>query len=813
MFTRLSAIITISIAVVVNADSFDERYLEKIDPSLHSLVVQNYAHSTNALELSAQQTLPDKDVDEEWFRVTICTKKPEELILKGFRINSVLPNFVTAHVKAKHLLPLALLDTVSYIDADQTSYPCNDIAAAWAGADSVKRGLLNNTKYQGAGVLVCIIDSGIDWTHKDFRNPVDPSQSRILYIWDQTDEGNGGGSPQDHDPDNFTGLDYGVEYTIADIEDELDGSPRAYVRERDTNGHGTHVAGTVAGNGAALSSRKYAGMAPKADIVVVKAGNGSYDDTFLIDAMTYARQISLVLERPIVVNMSLGGHMHAHDGTTYVDQAVDDFVGEGRVLVAAAGNEGDNAIHISGSVAKGDVSTIAFNVAPYDPESGKKNDVWAFDLWFDTDGEVSATVISPSKKQVTINADSYMEKETQDGFIVLNNSSDFFNGDREVIVQISDKHEYYPPSSGDWFLHITNHSAATMTYHGWLYYDTNTTMRVTLREGDTDYTIGSPGTATEAITVGSYVGRWHWSNDTEETLWGGNADSSDDISPFSSLGPRRDRIQKPDITASGQWVGSSTSQDSNPSDLFVLPGGKHHLSPGTSMASPVVAGAVALLLEANPSLTARQVKTLIQNNADTDGYTGSVPNVTWGYGRLNIVQTMQEPLALKPEVNHEILSYDGWGNNYVPDVTPEYRAVRFTPTVTGPVVGALFHVGYISIVNVDNNPAVGNSMRFQIWTNGTTGLPRIRLGSTVLLDQAHILPNSWNAVDLSGCNVTVNKGTEYHLVAYQFGSGRIWPLFAEDESLDNRSSYNRKDGKGWKPCDYDYRMRPIIVGK
>ena len=122
-------------------------------------------------------------------------------------------------------------------------------------------------------IILCIIDTGIDWEHKDFRDPVDDSQSRILYIWDQTLIPQGGELSPAED-----GLGYGVEYTQAQIENEIDGTPTGFVREQDTHGHGTHVTGTAAGNGASFTNLKYAGLAPQADIIVVKAGNGSFSE-------------------------------------------------------------------------------------------------------------------------------------------------------------------------------------------------------------------------------------------------------------------------------------------------------------------------------------------------------------------------------------------------------------------------------------------------------------------------------------------------------------------------------------------------------
>lgn len=163
-----------------------------------------------------------------------------------------------------------------------------------------------------------MFDTGIDWDHPDFRNPTDQTKSRILRIWDQTITPiTGEVSP--------SGFAYGVEYTQSHLNDELDGTPTNYVREKDLNGHGTHVAGTAAGNGAALTSLKYMGVAPNADIVMVKGGNSSFSTNNIIDALTYFKNVANALGKPIVINMSIGGQDGAHDGSNPEEIAVDNF--------------------------------------------------------------------------------------------------------------------------------------------------------------------------------------------------------------------------------------------------------------------------------------------------------------------------------------------------------------------------------------------------------------------------------------------------------------------------------------------------------
>ncbi|MFO7891462.1 MAG: S8 family serine peptidase [bacterium] len=659
---------------------------------------------------------------------------------------------------------------------------------------------MNNTEYKGSGVILCIIDTGIDWKHKDFRAPSDTTQSRILYIWDQTLSVEGiETTPEDRDGINYSGLNYGVEYSNIQIENEIDGSPAGFVRESDTNGHGTHVAGTAGGNGSSLTTGKYQGMASEADILIVKSGNGSFPTSNLIDALAYAQQVAAEQGKAIVVNMSLGGHANAHDGTRSLDTAVDDFAGTGRATVISAGNEGDNAIHITGSVGTGSSVDISFSVPVYTPNTDADNDYFGFDFWFDTNGDVTAQVTSPNSYTATQSAGTASTTETNDGSIYLYNYININNSDREIYSYIDDNNATYPPANGTWTLNIQNNSGTNMTYHGWLF---DSSMGASLISGDTDYTVGSPGTANEAITVGSYVSRWRWSDYNTTGYWYGNSDLSDDISSYSSIGPTRDGRQKPDITAPGQGVASSTSSDYTPSSSKILPGSKHHINQGTSMSCPVTAGCAALLLEIDPDLDAVQIKSLITSTALTDTYTGgSLPDYTWGYGKLDIYRAAEKALDSGSSKEREILAYDEWAGDVYDTIGQDVKiAVKFTPSISCRVTGVFFHP-YLDV-------SLSDSLYCEVWSDNGSGLPNTKLGNTVGFDHNTILPFSWNFVDLSRTGATVTAATNYHIILY-YNSGTNIDILCDNGSIDYRSSYDA--GGGWTAYNGgDFRIRPVI---
>ena len=669
--------------IILLPQELSKANFNKLDPRLNL-----YLNSRQVNPKSV--TLPrimSETTDQNLIGVIIKTDNPAEIINNGIYYNSMYNGFVTARITLEDIVKLSNLSSIKSILLGEEMYPQNDVAGGVIGSKLLNAGVVNGTQYNGTNVIVLIIDTGIDWSHYDFRKTSDPTKSRILYIWDQTLTVTGSEkTPQGRDGVNYSGLNYGVEYSQSDINSELGVSPPGFVRESDSNGHGSHVAGSAAGNGSSLATKKYAGIAPNADIVFVKAGNGSFPTTNCIDALTYAKKISAQFSKPVVVNMSLGGQAGAHDGTSDFELAVDQFTasGNGRVAVISAGNDGGNNIHITGTIANSATANITFSVPSYTSNSGTSNDYFGFDFWSSTNGSLSATVTSPNSLTATQNANSQGTTQTNDGTIYLYNYVDSNNNNREVYLYINDANASYPPAQGTWTLAITNNSGSSVTYHGWVFANS---MSTTLNSGNSQYTVGSPGTSSSAITAGSFVTRWRWYSSSGGTYSYTGTDGSDNISSFSSIGPRRDGAQKPDIAAPGQAIISVKSSASSPASSWIVPGGFHLVEQGTSMASPITTGVAALLLQQNSNLTYSQVKSYITSNADADSYVGAAPNYTWGYGKLNAFKSMVNLVNSGWDKSYSILAYDQWVSSSGYSIsTNEKFAVKFTPSFRGCVI-------------------------------------------------------------------------------------------------------------------------------
>jgi minor extracellular serine protease Vpr len=734
------------------------------------------------------------------FNAIVYTTNPDAVRATGAHVHSVYSGFVTALVTAGQLEKLDALQDVSYVDPGSYNTVQNDLSVPETGATLVHSGLVNSTSYKGEGAIVVIYDTGVDWKHLDFRMPGDSTKSRILYIWDQTLTAGSGETP----PSGFV---YGVEYTKAQIDNELDGSPAGVVRSQDTFGHGTHVAGTAAGNGSTYGGL-YTGMAPLADIIVVKGGNTGFSESRMIDGLTYAAAKATALGKPMVINYSIGGHDGPHDGTRAYEKAMDAAVtSAGRVVVVSAGNEGASAIHVSGNIAAGGTSTVNFSVPTFTASSGTDNDYFIFTGWFEGNPNITATVTSPNSVTYSRIMDTYGDGSTiTDGTITLYNTVSSLNSERNVWLYIHDANVSYPPKNGTWTLTLTNNGATAVPYNGWLANSSVGGYGVTLTGGNTASTVSMPGTSNGAITAGAYQTKIAWPAYTGSSysFTGGIIGK---IASFSSIGPTRDGRQKPDICAPGFGVTSalSSTADTSGEYPYIYPGKKYWLLTGTSMAAPHITGACALLLGANPSYTAAQIKSLLQTTANVDAYTGAVPNSIYGYGKLDILEAMTRRFSPSAVVSSTTYQYDAATINNLAYLTGSGKyAVRFTPASNGVVSGVQFN-----LTTPLYRPAVGTGpLKCEIYTNNG-GLPGTLIGTTVSEPISWLNAGSINHISMVPANVAVTAGVDYHVVISVTNATDTVIFRADTVTSTVRSSmYN---GSTWGLLSGNVRIRTIVT--
>ncbi|TND08341.1 MAG: peptidase S8 and S53 subtilisin kexin sedolisin [Bacteroidetes bacterium] len=492
--------------------------------------------------------------------------------------------------------------------------------------------------YDGSGVIVGLIDSGVDFKHPDFKDTA--NKTRILYIWDQRATV---GPPS---PSPFT---YGVEWTKAKIDSGLcTHDDLAYY------GHGTQVTGIAAGDGSSTTVRDYSGAAPQSDIIMVALDfNGQFSPTAIADAAAYIFDKATALGRPCVINASVGDYYGSHDGQDLQAIMIDNLLAaqNGRSVVGAVGNTGNLPVHLSYNLSNADTN-LSWFVAP---NSGPLY----LQLWADTNNFNAAKMAVG----VTQHTPSFSDRARSTFTTIAQNLPGTFydtllNGSGQR-MGISERHASIQGSAYSMEYIITPDSIANYywsleltgsgLFHLWCF-DANTNAlpsagvypRINYyKPFDTTHTMVSSFQCSDrVIVVGNYVNR--------DSFPGLNSDytydslvTAGDIMWNSSIGPTRDGRIKPDITATGAYI--HTTADSSilanyiaNAPQYVAPGGYHLIFAGSSASSPVVAGIAALYLQRYPNASWWDVKNAITMCSFTDGFTGSsLPDITWGHGKVD----------------------------------------------------------------------------------------------------------------------------------------------------------------------------------
>lgn len=541
-------------------------------------------------------------------------------------------DIATARVPIGALGTLTAMPSVTRIEAARRIEPSNDVAIVESGAGLARTPLPG---YDGSGVVVGIVDTGIDIFHQDFRNP--DGTTRIRWLFDATE------------PGDFLG---GTLYSEADINAELL-TPGSTVSSRDTNGHGTHVAGSAVGDGSDDDTLGvFAGVAPRADIAVAKVlGPGAGSDADIFSGVVFIDAVGDALSQPWVANLSLGSQEGAHDGTTLFEEALDGLVGtgtSGKSIVVSAGNDGTRSVHASGTVPASPIETPV--TAELNFEVSTPMSTAFFEIWYEGADDFRFGWVAPGGVTIPAALDLHpVGSDADDTWCVVFatglNCVEVFhspplaaNGDHQIFVRIYSEDLLGNPFlllPGTWTFELEGDVVTgDGGFDAWsinpLQFDVPFT---SLTDGSVR--ISSPASADDVIAVGAY---------------GTKPDLGESVGPattFSSPGPTRDARLKPEIVAPGSAIFSSFSADA-PGDFGIIaPGGLHVAIQGTSMAAPMVSGAVALLLQADATLDAIEIRDLLIATAREDAFTGGAGSgwdAKTGNGKLDIHAALAELL-------------------------------------------------------------------------------------------------------------------------------------------------------------------------
>jgi subtilisin family serine protease len=355
----------------------------------------------------------------------------------------------------------------------------------------------------------------------------------------------------------------------------------------------------------------------------------------IADGVRYIFRVAKELRRPAVVNLSLGGHGDAHDGTDSLSLVIDAATGPGRIVCCAAGNEGNDNIHAQVQLKKGSTRTISCAVAV--PTQGQPPPTATFNGWYDGADELEVAVVSPSGKQtpyqpiISTGSPTRTYQVPNGSVAVITPGPDPANGDVNFFVQIQPSvPTASTPKPHAWKIRLKGKKVSSGTVDVWST-DEGTAQFTGVAVKD-DMKVGSPGCATSVVTVAAFTTKVEWDDFT-----GGHHETGEvlnTISDFSSEGPRRDAVEKPDVAAPGSVIACSLSSHS-PITPALLIDPWNRINQGTSMACPFISGIVALLLQRDRKLDPHGAKDLLKKHSKIKGKPGGTWDAKWGYGLVD----------------------------------------------------------------------------------------------------------------------------------------------------------------------------------
>ncbi len=454
----------------------------------------------------------------------------------------------------------------------------------------------------GKGVIVAVIDYGIDYLHKDFRNA--DGTSRILYLWDQTISG--------VPPDGFAA---GTEYSQDQINKAITSAkPYSIVPSKDTSGHGTAVAGIAAGNGIE-SNGDNKGVATESDLIIVKIGTRGFESfartTELMRAIKYVTEKARTLNKPVVINMSFGTNDGSHFGDSLFETYINDISKVWKTsIVIPTGNEASAGHHFAAKLQPDIFKEIEFFTA-------KGINSFYLSIWKNFADVFSVELINPNGLSTgKISVQNQIENINMGSaaITVIYGQPSHYSIRQEIRFNIRSPDESV--ISGIWRIKITTSQIVDGNIDIWLPTVEEVTVNTRFSNPTEMLTMTIPSTAHNVIKVSGYNDRV------------GN------IAEFSGIGRQNGTEPKPDLAAPAVNITSAKA------------GGGYDTFTGTSIAAPFVAGACALMMQwgivnkNDPFLYGERIKAFLRLGAGRRKER-IYPDASFGYGTLCLSNSMK----------------------------------------------------------------------------------------------------------------------------------------------------------------------------
>ncbi len=534
----------------------------------------------------------------------------------------ISPSILTAYVPADKIECLTEIPAIKRIVGKRSMKLSMENVRHSANITKVHDGVDLETPYTGKGVIVGVIDAGIEFDHIAFRESKD--STRIVAAW---------GMLSKHSQPI-----YGSANIIAAKTDGIDEC------------HGTHVMGIAAGGKTMSGSNSY-GVAPGAEIVAI--GSEELSDADIFNGMDLIRDIAETEDKPWVVNCSWGLINHSHDGYEDFTLALSEYAQNKGHIVAASGNESDQYLHAMHEFSSDDEKIYVLI------NHRQNDDFYINFVSEDTmDYKIEPYIYNTRTKEMTQVSSIKWDASGSMFYEWRNEYTNRYEKVAEVIVSGEyDEGLLDDYNSSSWRIAygITGHRGQII--HSWVddYSSFAFVSSPQFIQPDTRYSINSPAIGKDIICVGAYVSSPSYQSYQSQTIsW--TSDKIGDLCGFSSVGPSLDNLQKPDICAPGAVVSSafngrakSFHLNSEVTEIRSFEGEKYYYGAmmGTSMAAPVVTGTLALWLEANPDLTQAQILEIFRKTSmPFDNQVFGEWDDRYGYGKIQAYEGLKEALRM-----------------------------------------------------------------------------------------------------------------------------------------------------------------------
>lgn len=492
-----------------------------------------------------------------------------------------------------------------YLSIPKCYAPMDQSALEAAGVLRVRR--QPNLDLYGQGVLIGIVDSGIDYSHPAFRRA--DGTSRIFSIWDQTIKE---GPP----PEEFS---YGRVFTNEEINEALKKEePALALPTRDETGHGTFMAGVAAGN--IVREEDFSGVAPQAELLIVKCkeckqiyrdyyripkGRTAYQENDIMTGIAFLLSQAQKLNKPIVICLGVGTNMGNHGGDSQLDLFMEEYNLVWDVcMVVPAGNEGNARHHFHGNSPAAEEDYVEIDIDVENNSFGFTGEIWWQGIGF-----LSVEIVSPGGETFF---SEYQETTRKKKFSLEGTIVEVYFGvildqamGRVAFLRFEDT------TPGIWKIRVYSVDSIVSDFHMWLPVSDFLEGETFFLRPDPDTTICEPGNVRQLITPTAY-------NDFGGALY-----------LRAGRGYTIRNEVKPDFAAPGVNV------------YGTLPRGRYGTGTGTSVAAAFTAGVSALLLQAYPDslLNGVKIKDILIQGATRQNIV--YPNKEWGYGTIDLYTSIR----------------------------------------------------------------------------------------------------------------------------------------------------------------------------